>query len=498
VYGFGQLWIGGTSGLAHIRKKAETAPLRYRIFTRYDNGVYKNAAELSSTGFLGNIPTVGVVGYPVAESGDANKPGYRYGERMGKSTEFEGSDVMYQYKYYADQKQEFPTKRSDVELVRKTNLQMKIALDKIRNASDKTYTIEVPQDSPIIMDSRSDSPAGYDRLFNTKNKTDARTGYNYKLGVLKAYRDSGVTLTDASIAKDPSKSLKLPTNGTYDAINTLRVLDKNRKTNSKMAGWTTWEPYKDDLIALYFYDVVNEKYIPFRASIKGLSEAANASWEEMPFIGRADRVYSYGGFSRNMNFNLKIVISSLAELLPTWQRINYITTAVKPANYTTATYANVTDRFMVPPMFMLTIGDLYRDQPILIQAVTITIPDDAAWETMNIDNVGENWSYLANMIKSSGTLFGQLPREVEIGFTITLLEKERAVVGGANFGHAPRKEDWTKWNTNTVPDGKSPNKMHQEFVVDVIKSKGGTGTESPLIDSGTPNQSNIDQYANFA
>ena len=166
---------------------------------------------------------------------------------------------------------------------------------------------------------------------------------------------------------------------------------------------------------------------------------------------------------------------ALVDAGPTWQRINYIMTAYKPSNYTkakgvVASGNSAYDRFMVPPMFMLTMGDLYRDQPILIQSVTLTIPDDASWETYNEDNVGKgNWAYMANLIAAPKAKFGQVPREVELGFTSVLLEKERAVVGGANFGHAPRTEEFKEWNDNTVPDGKDPNDWNKNYVVNVIK-----------------------------
>jgi hypothetical protein len=202
-------------------------------------------------------------------------------------------------------------------------------------------------------------------------------------------------------------------------------------------------------------------------------------------------VYSYGGFNRTLNFTLNVVVSSIAELLPTWQRVNYIVSSVKPSNYTKAIRGNVTDRFIVPPMFMLTMGDMYRDQPVLIQSVTVTIPDDASWETMNIDNSGENWAYLAKIIKAPGTLFGQLPREIELGFTMHLLEKERAVVGGANFGHAPRNEEMTDWNTEALPAKQYPNVMHQSLVVDVMQKRAE-------YDAGTPYQNTISQNGGLA
>ena len=37
-------------------------------------------------------------------------------------------------------------------------------------------------------------------------------------------------------------------------------------------------------------------------------------------------------------------------------------------------------------MFMLTIGDLYKFQPIVITSLNVNIPDDASWETLNENN----------------------------------------------------------------------------------------------------------------
>jgi hypothetical protein len=115
--------------------------------------------------------------------------------------------------------------------------------------------------------------------------------------------------------------------------------------------------------------------------------------------------------------------------------------AVKPSNYTIGdNQSGVFSRFIVPPMFMVTIGDLYKFQPMVITSINLNVPDDAAWETLN-ENNSDEWSYLTNIIKSPsiGKNYAQLPREAEIAITCNLLEKERAVIGGSHFGHAPRK-----------------------------------------------------------
>ncbi len=269
--------------------------------------------------------------------------------------------------------------------------------------------------------------------------------------------------------------MKMASSNQVDGINTLTVLDKDRSIkpeNRRIPGWVTWEPYKDDLIAFYFYDVVNEKYIPFRATLRGLQETDSANWEELSFIGRADRLYSYGGFNRSLSFAFTVHVNSIVELAPTWQRINYLMSLTKPSNYTNnpsvRAGSNLHTRYMVPPMVMLTIGDLYKNQPIAIGSAGITIPDSAIWETLNENNSPEGWSYLAKYIKSPsvGKLYGQLPTTVEISINCYILEKERAIAGAAHFGHAPHTETYTKGEyRNVLPDSEQPNDLHKSLVV---------------------------------
>lgn len=470
---FGQLWYAGGKVM---RKKDIKVSRPTRIYVKYNGGVHSYEQKEMSVGnekYSSDLQDY--IGYSPYISTIESNPGQRYGDAVGIGAMNDGesytsSDIVFQYSYYMDKSQDFPTKSPDSKKddSTKINARLKKTIDTLKKVSDGIYTIDASSD--IILRS-GDGSYDYNRLLETNKR--GTSSKNLPKGILKAYRDSGVTMVDVSLGDNVEKSYKLPTNGQVDAINTLEVLNKDRKIkNSKLKGWNTWEPYRDDLIACFFYDVVNEKFIPFRASIKGLSESGNSSWEEMPFIGRADRVYSYSGFSRNATFTLKIVIGSLAEFAPSWQRINYICTAYKPANYTQGTYNKVIDRFMVPPMFMLNIGDMYRDQPILIQSITLTVPDDASWETYNQDNVGSEWSYLAKMIRSSNVKFGQMPREIDLTFSIILLEKERAVVGGSNFGHAPRNEDWSDWNYNAITNGNASfNEMDKQMVVDVLGSK---------------------------
>ena len=469
---FGQVWIAGSK----IMRKSGQVPSSYRIFVKYDNRGKRDFSQVliySEEGFEDYIRGVGKTGYQVVESTIEDRPGIRYGDNVGtevpNSDEYTNSDMMLQYGFYADPNQQFPTKKTDPKSIKKINETMQSAMSDIANTLDGVYDINTPSDSRVF-NGGYNTKHGYDRLFSANKKNS--TPNFYPDGVMSGYRSSN-RVVDDTLRNGSQTSLKLPTAGRFDSINTLQVIDKSELGNpmNRMAGWSNseWKPYENDQIALYFFDVVNEKYVPFRAAIKGVAESSTVNWEELSFIGRSDKLYSYGGFTRTLTFNISIVISSLVELAPTWQRINYLTTLVKPSNYTTNTYNGAMNRFMVPPMVMLTLGDLYKDQPILIQTISTTIPDDATWETQHGDY---KWEHLSSYIKSKdpSVLYGQLPREIDISLTMVLLEKERAVAGGANFGHAPRDERWK-------PNGSPTTRLHDSLVVSVITD---TAT-SPLM-----------------
>jgi hypothetical protein len=124
---------------------------------------------------------------------------------------------------------------------------------------------------------------------------------------------------------------------------------------------------------------------------------------------------------------------------------------------------------MVPPMFMINIGDMYKFQPCIITSVTVNIPEDASWETLNSVNSFE-WAYLDEMITSklSRKNYAQFPKEAEISMTCNLLEKERAIVGGAHFGHAPHTEDYIRNEYIPSDPGKpffsTPSEFHMGLV----------------------------------
>lgn len=467
IKGVQQFWYAGES--SSIRKGGTGKPANWVKIYIDDKGkpiflVPKTSYRIE--GLTGNV------GYSVTAGG---KP-VKYGDFVGdltrqkvssRANDWEASDVLIQHSMYGEDGKKYPSKGNDQTDPSVEKIQR--ALNTVINKIEESKLYEVDKNGRVSIFAVNKDKIGYDRIAAMKNhQGDNTVETQYKYSYLKEYREKNIRVLENQHASSPKYSMKMASSRQFDYINTLEVLDGEKL---RVEDWITWNPYKDDLIAFYFYDVVNDKYIPFRATVRNLQETDSTNWEELSFIGRADRLYSYGGYNRSLTFGFTIVINSIKELAPTWQRINYLMSLVKPSQYTSKQMAqaniNFHSRFIVPPMVMITIGDLYKNQPVVVASIGITIPDTALWETLNEKNSDE-WSYLANYIKapSIGKRYGQLPKTVEISVNAYILEKERAIAGAAHFGHAPHDEEYIKdkWRT-TAPDYEQPNELHKSMVV---------------------------------
>lgn len=426
--------LAGSDSYTFYGKKIIALPGNQFLYVETKNGIKGKSIKGRTTGYQ-------------IEGGK-----YSYNIKVADDGNLEQSDMLIQFSLYQNEEYKYDSKFTlpTSNKVKKVSDDIKSVINGI-NSPQSAYFATTTTYSKLLS-SGDLSSIGYDNLFNKvpKEPTPVNT-----FGVVGEY-NTGIGKLPATLDKrvNPGKNLKFATTFTSDGLNQLGILKRNqsgkieipydKNVHASHPGWTEYKPYEDDLIAFFFYDIVNQKYIPFRATVKGISEGNTAFWDELRFIGRADQLYSYNGFSRTLSFGFNIVVNSISELIPSWKRINYLASMVKPSNYTRSEKINnIYNKFIVPPMFMLTIGDLYKYQPIIIRNITVNVPDDALWETLNQDN-SEEWSYLNGIIKNPQIekKYGQFPREVEINIEGALLEKERAQVGGSHYGHAPRIDDW--------------------------------------------------------
>lgn len=260
-------------------------------------------------------------------------------------------------------------------------------------------------------------------------------------------------LVPTRLGEGPNDRYIRPTNN-VDYVNALEVLQPDQ-FDKLYANTDKFGAFGPDIIKFYFYDIINKKYIPFNATVKSINDNNNATWETIEYLGRPDKLYYYKGFTRSVSFNFTVNAHSVKELMPMWNRINYLVGLTRPANYTLQQFGG----FMVSPMVQLTLGDFYKNHNVVINSCNVTIPEDASWETIpeELQKNGKNWYYgpdgaikwdssdalLNSSIdqrKASSTgRVAQFPRTADIQIEMNVLEKDLPKTGRAIWGDAPVK-----------------------------------------------------------
>nr|BAR35382.1 hypothetical protein [uncultured Mediterranean phage uvMED] len=212
-----------------------------------------------------------------------------------------------------------------------------------------------------------------------------------------------------------------------DNFNKKSVLDASDASLDEHPDWA-----KEDFVPLYFHDLVNKKYIPFRSFINSLSDQSDAKYTATQYLGRADEVQIYNGFTRTMSIDFNVVAFSVDELHPMWQRINYMVGLTKPAKYTDA-------GFIVPPLVKFNLGDIYRNQPVIITSVSTTIPQEATWELVNNEKVNgdsekSEYDFANGQIKKSNVKVARYPTMCTLAVSMTTMEKTAPETIQNHFG----------------------------------------------------------------
>jgi hypothetical protein len=440
-----QRWEAGDGSSQGIKKSQQTSIIDSKKLLYVFNGTVPQTAQY--------------FGHSVGYSPKNNNYNYRtYGDNVGiipiklnkaGTTSYEYSDILSIYQVYTskdgtgeqNKKILSPSKFND-----KTDDVVKDIIDNlnraIKNITVSGYTYAPADNADLNMQQFSDSnDIGMDNItYKTKDPFSTSSPNNYNGGYMTQFR-----FTKRKQLLDDPDGKGFATTNQADKINLLDISSLSSSALNQEN--PIYDRYRDDQIAFFFYDIVNDKYIPFRATVKGISETNTAEWPDVTYIGRADKLYTYKGFTRTLQFNFTIYINSIKELLPTWKRINYFCGLVKPANYTANTDTNnIFSKFIIPPMVQLTIGDMYKNQPCVITSIGLSIPEDAIWETLcedggnNYTNYDKDWNYLNGKFiwKDSKGKYAQFPRVVDLSVSLNILEKEKPIVGGSQYGDAFR------------------------------------------------------------
>ena len=149
-------------------------------------------------------------------------------------------------------------------------------------------------------------------------------------------------------------------------------------------------------------------YIHFRAFIQGMNDSYSSKWSGTQFVGRGEELYRYGGFSRSISLSWTVVAQSKQELIPMYQKLNYLASTMAP-DYST-------DGYMRGNLVSLTIGGWLFEQVGFIEGISYDIPDDSPWEIAIGDGVDNSGSFNDSSVK-------EMPHRIEVsGFKFTPIQ----------------------------------------------------------------------------
>ena len=133
-----------------------------------------------------------------------------------------------------------------------------------------------------------------------------------------------------------------------------------------------------DFIKFRIRDAVNGNYIIFPALLSGaISDNSTTTPTESSYIGRADKVYVYGSYSRTISFTVNIVALDKLDIPIIWEKVNAAKGLVLP-EYKEFEDIGVGKR-PVAPIVNLTLGDLFNDAPGFFTSVNMSIPEGSTW-----------------------------------------------------------------------------------------------------------------------
>jgi hypothetical protein len=144
--------------------------------------------------------------------------------------------------------------------------------------------------------------------------------------------------------------------------------------------------------------------IHFRAFIDSMSDSYSADWQSQKFMGRGENFYRYNGFDRKVSLSWTVVAQSKAELIPMYQKLNYLASVCAP-DYSDLGY-------MRGNLIKLTIGGYLYEQVGIMTSITYDVPQESPWE-ISLPYNGSNNSNTEGGVDSDPEL-KELPHMIKV------------------------------------------------------------------------------------
>ena len=144
------------------------------------------------------------------------------------------------------------------------------------------------------------------------------------------------------------------------------------------SGVVTQDEAKNDLVKFRIGIIQNDNpaekvFIHFRALLDGMSDSYSADWAGDSLMGRGEKFYRYNGFERSISLGWTVVAQSKDELIPMYQKLNYLASTLAPDYSKSSGY-------MRGNLATLTVGGYLYEQPGIITGLSYNVPEESPWE----------------------------------------------------------------------------------------------------------------------
>lgn len=170
----------------------------------------------------------------------------------------------------------------------------------------------------------------------------------------------GTGIISARYLRDPLNLNGTFANGSGVPIRSLQDLKTTADSNSSNKDYVTFKIRVPGVPEL-------ETGIKFRAFINDFNHTSKGQYDEVRYVGRPERFMTYKGMNRSSTFSMYLVAFSEAELSGMWLRCDMLNKLVFPIKDLGG--------YMMPPITILTIGNVLVDQPGYVENVDMKLTD---------------------------------------------------------------------------------------------------------------------------
>jgi len=217
--------------------------------------------------------------------------------------------------------------------------------------------------------------------------SDARTELR---GFIQKVRNTLGNSDDISGAKEVLAGNPVPTTKTRNGginfrpaasgINSLAIQTKSILGSSESP--VDIIPFEIAVITPEVTDIVNstENFLYFQAHLTSLSDNFAGNWNSTHYIGRAEPMWTYDSFDRDISFGFKLAAFNQSELLILYKKLNFLASSTAP------TYSKESG-FMRGTYSRITIGDYFMDIPGFFSNIGMNWDLTYQWEIEDLDGV---------------------------------------------------------------------------------------------------------------